>query len=348
MTRLDLLAPVFLWMIHLSLVFAGEAETTDRVSLKFYRADLSEVVHFFADHLKFTYTVDPEVKGVVTAGSAEPLRREDLFFILQQILRINGAAAVKSAEEYRITPLKEGGRVAPGKGDSHALWVAPVRYFPAEKMKSLLTPLLGPSGEILDQPKSNLLVVMDIPSNIERLVAIEALLDVQPLGAMRLEIYRARVQSAAELAAELAKIMQAFGPPEAQEGRFGTEFLPLPQSDRLLIVGRHSEAAWSFVQEWLHRLDTTRDGLARKIFIYPVRNGKATEWAKKLTGNKEHGPLRIMPEAATNSLIIYGTAQELQQISHMLHDDETQGFKERLLSVARQIADEKKREDSAR
>ena len=43
------------------------------VSLNFNRADLVEIIHIIAQHLRLTYTIDPEVKGTVTINSAEPL-----------------------------------------------------------------------------------------------------------------------------------------------------------------------------------------------------------------------------------------------------------------------------------
>lgn len=87
----------------------------------------------------------------------------------------------------------------------------------------------------------------------------------------------------------------------------------------------------------------------RKIFIYPVESGKAAELADTLKqalgrppafpgdapGGSPHNPHRgspaapgaraqeqprIMPDPATNSLIIYGTAQEFQNIKNILKE----------------------------
>lgn len=84
----------------------------------------------------------------------------------------------------------------------------------------------------------------------------------------------------------------------------------------------------------------------RKIFIYPVESGKAAELAdtlKQALGRPSASPTdapgtthnphqgspaapgareqpRIMPDPATNSLIIYGTAQEFQNIKNILKE----------------------------
>ncbi|MDP2602945.1 MAG: secretin N-terminal domain-containing protein, partial [Deltaproteobacteria bacterium] len=184
------------------------------VSLNFNRADLIEIIHIIAQHLRLTYTIDPEVKGTVTINSAEPLKPEDLLPIFHQILRMNGAVAIKAGNLYRITPIKDGKILArpvgPGKEDSFALQVVPVRFFSVSEMKKVLTPFLQSGGEIVDYPRGNFLIIMDLPSNIQRLVEIADLVDVQVFAGTRMEIYSPKVASAEELSQEMTKIMQSF------------------------------------------------------------------------------------------------------------------------------------------
>src|SRR3990167_4991989 len=115
------------------------ARSADMVSLNFNRAELVEVIHVLAQHLKLTYTIDPEVKGTVTINSAEPLKIDDLFPIFHQVLRMNGVVAVKAGELYRFSPMKEGSGlarpVAQGKEDGSALQVLPLRFFSVSEIK---------------------------------------------------------------------------------------------------------------------------------------------------------------------------------------------------------------------
>ena len=115
------------------------------VSLNFNRADLVEIIHILAQHLRLTYTIDPEVKGTVTINSAEPLRTEDLLPIFHQVLRMNGAVAVRAGNIYRIMPIKDGKGLArpmgAGREDSYALQIMPVRFFSVAEMKKVLTRL---------------------------------------------------------------------------------------------------------------------------------------------------------------------------------------------------------------
>lgn len=258
------------------------ASRADMVSLNFNRADLVEVIHVLAQHLRLTYTVDPEVKGTVTIHSAEPLKREDLFPIFHQILRMNGAVAVKTGDLYRVSPIKEGKGLArpamPGKEDGFALQVLPVRFFSVGEMKKLLTPFLSPGGEILDYPRGNFLVIVDLPSNIQRLIEIRDLIDVNVFAGTRMEIYEPKVASADELAVEMTKIMQAYASSAAQAEGFVAQFIPIPRINQLLVIS-YSEAAWTYAKRWLDRIDVVAEGPGRRIFIYPVENGKATDLA---------------------------------------------------------------------
>ena len=256
------------------------------VSLNFNRADLVEIIHIIAQQLRLTYTIDPEVKGTVTINSAEPLRAEDLLPIFHQVLRMNGAVAVRSGNLYHIMPIKDGKGLArpmgQNKEDSFALQVVPVRFFSVGEMKKVLTPFLQPGGEIVENPRGNFLIIMDLPSNIQRLTEIADLIDVQVFAGTRMEIYPPKVASAEELAQEMTKVMQSFAASVPQTESFTAQFIPLPRINQLLVIS-HSEAAWTYAKRWLDRIDIIAEGPGRRIFVYPVENGKAEDLAAILT-----------------------------------------------------------------
>jgi general secretion pathway protein D len=256
------------------------------VSLNFNRADLVEIIHILAQHLRLTYTIDPEVKGTVTINSAEPLRTEDLLPIFHQVLRMNGAVAVRTGNIYRIMPIKDGKGLArpmgAGREDSFALQIVPVRFFAVAEMKKVLTPFVMPGGEIIENPRGNFLVIMDLPSNIQRLMEIADLIDVQVFAGTRMEIYQPKVASAEELATEMTKVMQSYAASVPQAENFTAQFIALPRINQLLVIS-HSEAAWTYARRWLERIDVVAEGPGRRIFVYPIENGKAEELANVLS-----------------------------------------------------------------
>ena len=274
----------------------GRADDAGTVTLNFDDADLVEVIHVFARHLRFNFTVDPDVRGAVTVFSGQPVRRADLLPIFHELLRIHDAVAIKRGGLYRITTVAKGlGAASPaGGGDAgFAMRIAPVRFFPVAAMKGLLTPFLGEGGTILEHARGNYLVIVDLPSNIRRLVEIMELIDVEVFAGTRMDLYEPRAAAAQDLARELSAAMRLFAAAEVQGDTFAARFLPLPRINRLLVVA-YSEAAWHYVQRWLERLDVATRTPGRKVFIRPVENGDAVALARVLNqlygaGNRSTG-----------------------------------------------------------
>ncbi len=259
-------------------------EDAGMVTLNFDGADLVEVVHVFARHLRFNFAVDPDVRGAVTIFSGQPVRRADLLPILHELLRIHGAVAIKQGDLYRITTVAKGlGAAAPrgGRNAGFAMRIAPVRFFPAAAMKRLLTPFLGEGGAILEHARGNYLVIVDLPSNIRRLLEIMELIDVEVFAGARMELYEPRAAEARDLARELSAAMRLFAAADGQGDAFAARFLPLPRINQVLVIA-YSDVAWRYVRRWLERLDVPARTPGRRVFIRPVENGDAEALARVL------------------------------------------------------------------
>ena len=266
------------------------ADDAGTVTLNFDGADLVEVIHVFARHLRFNFTIDPDVRGAVTIFSGRPVGRADLLPIFHELLRIHDAVAIKRGDLYRITTVARGlGAASPsgGRDAGFAMRIAPVRFFPAAAMKGLLAPFLGEGGTILEHARGNYLVIVDLPSNIRRLVEIMELIDVEVFAGTRMDLYEPRAAAAQDLARELSAAMRLFAAAEVQGDTFAARFLPLPRINRLLVVA-YSEAAGRYVRRWLERLDVASRTAGRKVFIRPVENGDAVALARVL--NRLYGP----------------------------------------------------------
>src|SRR3989442_14728561 len=114
-----------------------------------------------------------------------------------------------------------------------------------------------------------------------------------------MEVYQPQVASAEELAVEMTKIMQAYASSAAQTEGFAAQFIPIPRINQLLIIS-HSEAAWTYAKRWLDRIDVVAEGPGRRIFIYPVENGKAADLADVL--NQALGQASTSTRARTPTL----------------------------------------------
>lgn len=192
-------------------------------------------------------------------------------------------------------------------------------------------------------------MIVDTPENTRRLIELKELLDVPSLASARFDIYEAKGAAAEELSAALNEIVRngimASDPPASVTA------IPLPSDNRILIVGQ-TEAGISEARRWLERLDL-RTGSARRIYIYPLER-KDTEAAQKAltawlaakkastsfnTGLKPGGRL----DTPTNSLIVYATAQEFQELKNSINPEaRTAEFKQRLATLPQKSGAETK------
>ena len=73
----------------------------------FRGASMFDVIDILARKLEMNYIIDPAVgDGSVTINTYGTLRENDIFPLLETILRMNGAVAVEVGNTYRIVPLE--------------------------------------------------------------------------------------------------------------------------------------------------------------------------------------------------------------------------------------------------
>src|SRR5437867_5237146 len=123
----------------------GEEEA---MVLNFERADIRDVIHSLATALGLSYTIDPRIEGQVTLRTTGKIPREDLFPLLNQILRNNGIAAVKVGDVYQILPVAEAKTraiVPPGpekqgtrERDNFVIEIVRVRHVAPDEMVNIL------------------------------------------------------------------------------------------------------------------------------------------------------------------------------------------------------------------
>lgn len=78
------------------------------VSFFFDDADIFEVAQtIFGDVLKVNYIIDPKVKGRVNFRTVTPIPKDEVFPLMEIILRLNGIGFVEERGIYNIVPLDE-------------------------------------------------------------------------------------------------------------------------------------------------------------------------------------------------------------------------------------------------
>ena len=265
----------------------GEEEA---MVLNFERADIREVIHSLATALGISYTIDPRIEGQVTIRTAGKIAREDLWPLLNQILRNNGIAAVKVGDVYQILPIAEAktraiiprskaAKAGLTEKDAFAIEVVPVQHVSADEMVNIVQPFVTPGGDVLSYPRANLLVITDLESNIDRLRELVATFDSDVFHNLKTRVYKVVHGDPDELANEILGLLAPYGVTPTGEGEGGVYIVPLTRLNSLVAVA-FDRAMFDEIEHWLRLLDIPpEEGAGRQTFVYNVENAKADDLA---------------------------------------------------------------------
>ncbi len=147
-------------------------------------ADIRTLAEQVSEITDRTLVLDPNVTGVVTVISAEPLDADGVWELFQSVLAVQGFAALPAGNLWRIVPqatIREGGAVLESDAETGRLDVitrlVPLKNFPAATAVGALRPLVASFGYIEAVIDTNTLVITDTAENVRRIEGIARALD---------------------------------------------------------------------------------------------------------------------------------------------------------------------------
>ena len=298
----------------------GEEEA---MVLNFERADIREVIHSLATALGISYTIDPRIEGQVTIRTNGKIAREDLFPLFNQILRNNGIAAVKVGDIYQILPVAEAktraivppstsARQGARANDTFVIEIFPVRHVSSDEMVNILQPFVTPGGDALSYPRSNLVVVTDLQSNVARLRDLVVTFDTDVFGNLHARVFKMQYGDPDELANEILGLLAPYGVTPTGEGEGGAYLIPLSRLNSIVAIA-FDPVIFNEIDRWLKLLDIPpEESSGRQTFVYPVENAKAADLAAVLNELFGGGPggggggLGRAPGAAPAGIGLFG------------------------------------------
>src|SRR5207253_1352151 len=215
---------------------------------------------------------------------------EDLWPLLNQILRNNGIAAVKVGDVYQILPVAEAktraiiprsraAKSGVAEKDAFAIEVVPVAHVSADEMVNILQPFVTPGGDVLSYPRANLLVITDLQANIDRLRELITTFDSDVFHNLKTRVFKVKNGDPDELANEILGLLAPYGVTPTGEGAGGVYIVPLTRLNSLVAVA-FDRTMVDEIEHWLHLLDIPpEEGAGRQAFVYNVENAKAEDVA---------------------------------------------------------------------
>lgn len=265
---------------------SGEALQTPPASsgigFRLENADLLQFISLIAGQLKLNYVVDPAVKGAATISTAGDLRTEDLLPILESVLKMNGATAIKTGNFYRIVPLAQAPKSAlqvltdpTGQSlptdDRMVMQIIPMRFVFAADMAKMLTPFLSEGGSVAVHEAGNVLIMVDNSLNIRRLIEILQQFDNAAFAEQRVRLIPVRNNVASGLVPELESIFSAYA---LSEKNTPLRFVPLDRINAILVAVA-DPSAFDQVEQWVEKLDQPATPSGLQTFVYKVQNSEA-------------------------------------------------------------------------
>jgi general secretion pathway protein D len=288
------------------------------VIFNFDNADVEVVLQAAAEIVGFNYVLAPTARGrKVTVQTQGRIPSDEVFNVLLTILDVNGLAAVRSGNLYRVIP-KEGAPQTPvmtivGRepdpnlaGDQVLTQIVPLQYVNAADAVNLLRPFVPPQGSVTAHRETNLLIITDTGANVRRLLEIVKLVDV-PVALDELQIIAIRYADAQELAQLLTQLFASGrlraaptpgvptppapavpgAPPRvptpAPGADAGADRAPLIVAERrsnsLIVYARKQEM--ETIRRLISQIDVDLYG-GQRVFIHFAENSKARDLATTL------------------------------------------------------------------
>lgn len=154
----------------------------DVVTLNLVNADIEGVVKVVSDITGKNFVLDPRVKGSINVISTKPMKRSAVYGVFLSALRLQGFSVI---EEYGITkivpeadakvnssPTYSTSESSRGAGDRIQTRIFTLKHESATQMVPILRPLIASNNTITAYQNSNMLVITDYASNLQRLQKI--------------------------------------------------------------------------------------------------------------------------------------------------------------------------------
>jgi len=267
-------------LIAASILFS-QAIWAKSVTLNMKGADINAVIGTVAEATGKNFIIDPRVKGKVTIISSKSLNTEQLYQVFLAILDVHGFAAVPAGGNViKILPdsdAKHSGTPNRGKGGELVTQVVEIKHIAAAQLVPILRPLVPPQGHLAAHAQTNVLIISDRVSNIDRLLRIIEKID-EPSGS-EIEVVQLEHASASEVVRVLTSLQKK--DKKGKGSSSATTFVADERTNSILMGGDKSNRL--SVKALIAHLDTPSETIGNTHVVY-LRYAKAKDLVAVLTG----------------------------------------------------------------
>ena len=311
---------LLMWLV---LCLPVQAET---VTLNLKDADISALISTVADVTDRNFIVDPRVKGKVTVISSRPMDSDEVYQVFLSILKVHGFAAVPSGEVIKIVPdvnAKQDGiptanDKSPGRGDQMVTRVVQVDNVAAAQLVPILRPLVPQQGHLAAYPATNVLIISDRASNVERLLTIIRRID--QVSDSEIEIITLQHASASEVVRVLNSLNRAAPAAAKAPVTASSQVLVADERTNSVLLGGDRSSRLR-MRAIISHLDTPLDAGGNTDVVYlhyaeaaeivdtlmgvgKIEEQETQQGKGKAAAGSSRGSFDIQADESTNALVI--------------------------------------------
>jgi len=230
-------------------------------------APLLDVIDQFAQELKLTYILAPEISRTATVvmNTYGVVRDLDLRQLLETILRMNNLAMVQVGNIYRIVPIANIARlpITPvtqpdadkfADDDHLVLNLVFLHYMTSSEMQKILDPFKGEGAQITSYDPANLLIILDNSRNMRRTLGLINMFDSETFAGQRVRTFEVKNGRPSDIKKDLDDVFKAYSLSTGTKGGGAVQFVALDRINEILAVAPNP-GVFTEVESWLAKFD---------------------------------------------------------------------------------------------
>jgi general secretion pathway protein D len=333
-----------------------EANKQDQITLNFADADISTVIEAVSKFTGQNFIVDPRVKGKVTIISQRPMNADQVYQVFLSVLKVHGFAAIPGPDVVKIVPdvnakqdaIDTLGGASRDRGDALITQIIEVKHVDANQLVPILRPLVPQRGHLAAVPSSNVIIIADTASNIERLTAIIHRIDT--VTSDDIEVIPLQHASATEVTRILTQLDSA----DAKAGGNKTKLVADDRTNSILISGDKTKRLQ--LRALIANLDTPLEIGGNTHVVY-LRNAVAKDLVPVLTGVSQtvakgkpgaasttSSNVVIQADEGTNSLVISAPPEVYRSLKVVISQLDVRRAQVMVEGIIAEVSTDKSRE----
>ncbi len=314
---------ILILILFVNLSFAAKSE--QEIVLNFQNLSINNFIKMVAKITGKNILSPESIRGDVNFISVKPIKKDEVFDLLLNVLKNKGYTIVESPKGYLlVVKSKDAIREAPpffGKTDLEQIQtdIIGVKYVSATKIFPSITPMLSRNGKASLVKDINTIIVTDFPKNLVLIKKIVSFLDKNvKKEVVFIPLNYANVSS---IYSKLVKIASTLYPVNTKSKQL--DIISNEATNTIIIIGDVTEV--KALREYVKELDKKDDIVKPKVHIVKLKNSDCEEIQKvlnDLVSKKKYDKKETKPsitiDKPTNTLIILSSQKEFEELKKVI------------------------------